>query len=156
MSHLIPIVSTKSDRASRRGRSSDRLGKDQERRIERVYGPRKVGEYGDAVDHLGRDFKWQSKATRAAPPLWLECIGVATFRERLPEYLYKPMGKMAGIGGARLPLVIRSFVHVGTATRDWIFVPSHDWLGLHGFGMPAGFIVIPGDVFLDIHGRDEE
>lgn len=142
--------------ASRRGRSSDRLGKDQERRIERVYGPRKVGEYGDAVDHLGRDFKWQSKATRSLPPKWLDLIGMATHREQVPEYIYRAMGHMSDIGGVRYPLVIRSFVRRGVGTRDWIFVQSHDWLGLHGFGMPAGFIVMPGDIFLELHGRDEE
>jgi hypothetical protein len=141
--------------ASRRGRSSDRLGKDQERRIERVYGPRKVGEFGDAVDHLGRDFKWQAKATRSLPPKWLANILMPTFREQVPQSIWRAAGHMKGIGGTRRPLVIRSYVRQGVATRDWLFVGSWDWLQLHGVGMTAGWIVLPGSDFLDLHGRDE-
>ena len=47
---------------SRKARSSVRMGKDNERRLERVYGPTKVGERGDAIDLIGHFWKWQSKA----------------------------------------------------------------------------------------------
>jgi len=145
--------------ASRRGRSSDRLGKDQERRIESVYGPRKVGEFRDAVDHLGRDFKWQAKSTRKAPPKWLAAISEPTFVEILPSSILDPMAHMMGIGGIRFPLVIRSYVHQGVPTRDWLFVVASQWHRLHG--KPPGhedfgYVVIPGASFLDIHGSDEE
>ena len=150
--------------ASRRGRSADRLGKDQERRIERTYGPRKVGEYGDPVDHLGRDFKWQSKATRGLPPKWLAAITAPMWRPILPKAVLGPMAHMVGIGGARRPLVIRSFVHHGVATRDWLFARDRDWWAFHqGSGAPSGgflvpthgYLVIPGADFLELHGRDE-
>jgi hypothetical protein len=156
-----------SEITSRRGRSSDRLGKDQERRIERVYGPRKVGEFGDAVDHLGRDWKWQSKATRKLPPKWLAAITEPTWRAMVPRSILDPMAHMTGLGGTRLPLVIRSYVHVGVSTRDWLFVVGVDWFCLHGtaslpgfggFVIPGGifgYVVIPGADFLAIHGRDE-
>jgi hypothetical protein len=144
--------------ASRRGMSARRLGGDQERRIERVYGPRKVGEYGDAVDHLGRDFKWQSKATRSLPPKWLAKISEPTWRAELPVSIEHPMQKMGPLGGTRRPLVIRSFVRQGVPTRDWLFFVAWDWWELHMFPvtMPAGYLVIPGADFLEIHGRDSE
>lgn len=141
---------------TRRGRSSDRLGKDQERRIERVYGPRKVGEYGDAVDHLGRDFKWQAKASRSLPPRWLAAITEPTHRDILPRSILEPMAHMRPIGGARSPLLIRSYVRQGVPTQDWMFVTSWDWGELHGWPTILGYAVIPGASFLDIHGRDEE
>lgn len=141
--------------AARRGRSSDRLGKDQERRIERVYGPRKVGEYGDAVDHLGQDFKWQAKATRKEPPKWLAAITEPTWLAIVPKSVLDPMAHMSGIGGMRRPLVIRSYVHQGVPTRDWLFLIWHDWYRLHG-GDPHGYgyIVMPGSAFLELHGPD--
>ena len=143
--------------AQRRGMSAHRLGGDQERRIERVYGPRKVGEYGDACDHLGRDFKWQSKSTRSLPPKWLAAIREPTWFPIVPKYILDPMAHMTGIGGARRPLVIRSYVRQGVATRDWLFVAAHSWLTLHGILPPApGYMVIPGADFLEIHGRDSE
>jgi hypothetical protein len=150
---------------ARRGKSADRLGKDQERRIERVYGPRKVGEYGDAVDHLGRDFKWQAKATRKAPPLWLAAIDEPTWLPIVPKSVLDPMAHMTGIGGARRPVVIRSYVHQGVPTRDWIFLTWVDWYPHHG-GEPwpsgwastwhggFGYVVMPGSAFLDLHGPD--
>jgi hypothetical protein len=154
--------------SSRRGRSSARLGKDQERRIERIYGPRKVGEYGDAVDHLGRDFKWQAKASRQDPPLWLAAIAAPTWRPIVPKSIREPMAHMAGIGGMRRALVIRSYVHHGLPVRDWLFIVGLDWFRLHGtasipgfggFVIPGGaygYVVIPGAAFLEMHGRDEE
>ena len=140
---------------ARRGKSADRLGKDQERRIEREYGPRKVGEYGDAVDHLGRDFKWQAKATRKPPPLWLAAIDAPTWRATVPKWIEEPMFHMLGIGGMRRPLVIRSHVHQGVPTRDWLFVIWRDWYRLHGgdhYGY--GYLVMSGSAFLDLHGPD--
>jgi hypothetical protein len=140
----------------RRGTSARRLGGDQERRIERVYGPRKVGEYGDACDHLGRDFKWQSKATRSLPPKWLAAITEPTWRPILPRWVIDPMAHMAGIGSPRIPLVIRSYVRQGVPTRDWLFVVERYWTLLHGGNYPMGYLVIPGADFLEIHGRDSE
>jgi hypothetical protein len=141
---------------SRRGKSADRLGKDNERRIERVYGPRKVGEYGDAVDHLGRDFKWQAKATRKHPPKWLAAITGPMWLPMLPKSILDPMAHMTGIGGTRMPLMIRSYVHQGIPTRDWLFVVFWDWWRLHGGEGSPGYLVIPGADFLDVHGRDDD
>ena len=141
---------------ARRGKSADRLGKDQERRIERVYGPRKVGEYGDAVDHLGRDFKWQAKATRKLPPKWLAAITEPTRIDGVPESIRRPYEHMASIGGDRYPLVIRSYVRHGVPTRDWMFVSAWHWGTLHNFPATTilGWVVIPGADFLEIHGPD--
>lgn len=100
----------------RRGKSSRRLGGDQERRIERVYGPTKIGERGDPVDHLGKLGKWQSKATRGPVPRWLA----------------DPMTKMAGLYGGRIPLLILSYVRQGVPTEDYIVISGRDWLDLHG------------------------
>jgi hypothetical protein len=145
----------KDEPKSRRGKSSARLGKDQERRIERVYGPVKVGEFGDACDHLGRDWKWQAKATRKDPPAWLAAITAPTWRPMVPKSVLHPMAHMTGIGGTRRPLVIRSYVRHGVATRDWLFVVAADWCALHGGETPPGYLVIPGPDFLAFHGRDE-
>jgi hypothetical protein len=49
---------------AKRGRSAARLGKDQERAFEREHGPRKIGELGDPVDHIGAFGKYQVKSTR--------------------------------------------------------------------------------------------
>ena len=124
------------------------------RRIERLYGPVKVGEFGDAVDHLGRDWKWQSKATRTPPPIWLAAITAPTFRAFLPLAVLEAMEHMAGIGGTRHPLVIRSYVRNGVGTRDWIFVRTRDWRALHGAAINSGYLVIPGPDFLAINGPD--
>jgi len=141
---------------SRRSKSSSRLGKDQERRIERVYGPRKVGEFGDAVDHLGRDFKWQAKASRHEPPAWLAAITEPTSVPSLPLSILGPMARMRALGGTRSELLIRCYVRQGKPTRDWLFVTAWDWGELHGWPTILGYVVIPGASFLDIHGRDEE
>lgn len=99
-----------------KGRSSRRLGGDQERRIERVYGPTKIGERGDPVDHLGRLFKWQSKASRRAAPAWIK----------------GPLERMAGLYGDRIPVLILSFVRPGVKPEDYIVISGRDWLALHG------------------------
>jgi hypothetical protein len=149
---------------ARRGKSSRRLGADQERRIERVYGPRKVGEFGDAVDHLGRLWKWQSKATRAVPPLWLAKISEPTYFAELPAFVASAMSHMDGIAQHLAPLVIRSYVRNGGKaegrTRDWMFVKVADYraeAGLDGAneGAWSGYMVIPGAWWLDHFGRDE-
>ena len=101
---------------SRKGKSSRRLGHDQERRIEKRYGPTKIGERGDPVDHLGVLFKWQSKATRGPVPHWLA----------------DPMAKMEGLYGDRIPLLILSYVRTGVAVEDFVVVRGVDWLALHG------------------------
>lgn len=104
----------------RAGRSARRLGGDQERRIERVYGPMKVGERGDAVDHIGTICKWQSKATRTAPPGWIS----------------GPIARMDGLYGDRLPVLILSFVRPGVPVEDYVLMRGSDWLALHGRDEP--------------------
>jgi hypothetical protein len=143
--------------APRRGRSADRLGKDQERRIERVYGPRKIGEYGDSIDLLGRDFAWQSKATRSDPPEWLAAVDAPVLRH--PTALVATAADaMRPILGTRMPLVIQSFVSHGRPTRDRIWVRAIDWWRMHGATKPheTAWIVMSGETFLEIHGTDEE
>lgn len=141
---------------ARRGKSARRLGTDQERRIERVYGPTKIGERGDPVDHIGRVWKWQAKATRAAPPLWLARITEPAQVSPVPLTVSIPWGRMEAHYLDRRPVVIRSYVHVGTRTRDWLFVgerDAQDYLGLPFERF--GWWVIPGDWWLDHFGRDE-
>jgi hypothetical protein len=111
----------RSDTASRKGRSSRRLGADQERRIERVYGPRKIGERGDAVDHIGTIGKYQSKASRTKPPAWLS----------------EPLHKMDGLYGERVPVLVVSYVRPGVPVEDYIVIRGRDWLALHGRDEPA-------------------
>lgn len=140
------------DTRSRLGKSSSRLGKDQERRIERVYGPRKVGEYGDAIDLLGRDFAWQSKATRSAMPAWLAAVDEPL--ERLPPAIVLVSARaMVPILGTRYPLVIQSWVRHGVPTRDRIWVRGEVWSALHG-GAWRGWLVMSGEHFLRVHGSD--
>jgi len=148
---------------SHRGRSAGRFGKDQERRIERVHGPLKVGEFGDAIDLLGRDFAWQSKASRGRPPVWMSVVTTPVLR--LPTALVTGCAlAMAPIAGARMPLVIQTFVRrdgpKGERTRDWIWVRAVDWWDLHaedGEPVPStvAWLVMSGDAFLQQHGRDE-
>ena len=143
-----------------RGRSSRRLGGDQERRIERLYGPRKVGEFGDAIDHLGSSYKWQSKASRGLPPGWLAIIHEPVWRLDIPKFVKDAMGHMHGLGGTRAPLVIRSFVRQGVSTRDWIFLDDMDWIHAVALGelgaFTHGYVVMSGEAFLAIHGSDEQ
>ena len=100
---------------ARRGKSARRLGGDQERRIERVYGPTKIGERGDPVDHLGRLFKWQSKASRRSVPSLLSAIR-----------------RMDGLYGDRLPVLVLSFVRAGVPVEDFVVMRGRDFLDLHG------------------------
>lgn len=142
--------------APRRGRSAARLGKDQERRIERVYGPRKVGEFGDAIDLLGATFAWQSKATRSPMPAWLAAVDAPVLHA--PTVLVVDAAvAMAPIRGHRLPLVIQPFVS-RTGTTDRIWVRATDWWHLHGGPQPPEptWVVMSGAAFLDLHGRDQE
>lgn len=145
------------DALIRRGRSSRRLGGDTERRIEKVYGPVKIGERGDPVDHIGRVWKWQSKATRALPPKWLAVIDRPVQRSPISMEIAGPYGRMQHLYGTRSPVVIRSFVSRGIRTRDWLFVGEED--ARDHLGLPFetfGWWVIPGDWWLDHFGRDGE
>ena len=146
--------------APRRGRSARRFGSDQERRIERVYGPRKVGEHGDAIDLIGRDFVWQSKATHDDPPAWLASVDGPVIRVA-PSLVVACARAMLPIADGRAPLVIQTFVRSDgpkyQRTRDWIWVRALDWMNLHG-GLATGdtdWVVMRGATFLAIHGRDE-
>lgn len=142
--------------APRRGRSAARLGKDQERRIERLYGPRKVGEFGDAIDLLGEVFAWQSKATRDPMPAWMVAVDQPVLHT--PTALVVTAAEaMDPIRAHRLPLVIQPFVS-RTGTTDRIWVRAGDWWHLHGGPepTPSAWIVMSGTAFLAINGRDEE
>lgn len=139
----------------RRGKSSRRLGGDQERRIERVYGPTKIGERGDPVDHIGRVWRWQAKATRALPPRWLASINLPTPRDP-PSSVADAWNRMSGLYGTRRSVVIRSYVSRGIRTRDWLFVGAEDAVAEFGAVIPyfTGWWVIPGDWWLDHFGSD--
>lgn len=140
---------------ARRGKSSRRLGGDQERRIERVYGPVKIGERGDPVDHLGRVWRWQSKATRQLPPRWIVAIEAPSWLPRLPLGLAGPHVLMDGLYSPRVGVVIRSFVSNGTRTRDWMVIRATDGDELGLERRLAGWYVMSGDWWLDHFGRDE-
>ena len=140
---------------TRKARSSVRLGKDTERRIERIYGPLKVGERGDAIDLLGRDFRWQSKATRSPMPAYL--AAVTTWEAIEPRaWMTRPFDAMEPLHRELRPLLIRSFVRPGVPTRDVIVARSCDWAELHGGPAPmTELMIMTGTYFLDINGRDE-
>lgn len=104
------------DTRSRRGKSSRRLGGDQERRAEKRYGWTKIGERGEKTDLRGRLFKVQSKASRRQPP--------ALIRDTF-----------AGLDATkdgRVPLLLLTFVRPGVPADDYIVIRGSDWLDLHG------------------------
>ena len=138
-----------------RGKSSRRLGSDQERRIERVYGPRKVGEYGDAIDLIGRDFMWQSKATRT-PYLTVPGRGHQVWGlPRAYVSFTRPIEAMLALRQDRMPLLIRSWVQQGRPTTDVLIVRARDWQAFYGSTPRTEYIAMTGAHFLDVHGRDE-
>jgi hypothetical protein len=101
---------------SRRGKSSRRLGHDQERRAERVYGWEKIGERGEKTDLRGRMFKVQQKASRRPPPALIRdtFAGLEATRD------------------GRIPALLLSFIRPGVPTEDYILIRGADWLDLHG------------------------
>lgn len=101
---------------SRRGKSARRLGHDGERRSEKRYGWRKVGESGGIDDLIGRLFVVQQKTTRTAPPLRWKTI----------------FNQLDSRAAGRIPLLLLSFVRHGVDTEDFILVRGRDWLALHG------------------------
>jgi len=137
---------------SRRGRSSDRLGKDNERRIQKVYGPRKIGQYGDPVDHVGRVFKWQSRASRTTPQLWLSRIDAPVSLPDPPEWVTVPLNAMSPYYVELAPLLVRSFVKVGVGTRDWVFLRGIDWVSWAGGTLVVGIVAMRGERFLEQFG----
>ena len=140
---------------AKRARSSGRLGKDQERRIEKLYGPTKVGEFNDAIDLLGRDWKWQAKSTRAAMPLYLAAVDAWEPIEAR-AWMATPIDHMAPLHVELRPLLIRSYVHQGVPVRDVIVVRSTDWAEMHGGPAAVSeLMVMSGSYFLDTNGRDE-
>lgn len=146
------------EQKSRKGTSSRRLGHDQERRIERVYGPRKIGEFGDAIDLIGRDFMWQSKSTRLGAPSMSHPEGI--WAAKSFAYVQRNIDAMLALRQDRAPLLIRSWVRQGVIPTDLIFVRGMDWTLLHGDDVPAdarldGYVAMTGQHFLDVHGRDE-
>ena len=141
-------------------RSDVRLGKDNERRLAKRYGWRKVGQFGDAVDLLGADIKVQSKATRHHIPVWLDALGTTDppmdRLDILPAYASGPLDKMAPLYPERIPVLVRSFIHRGRPTRDFIYIAARHWYALHGYGNPddSGYIVMTGECWLETHGRE--
>jgi ribosomal protein L37E len=105
---------------ARVGKSSRRLGHDGERRSEKRYGWRKVGEFGGITDLEGTLAIVQQKTTRtAAPKRW-----TGIFRQ------------LEARAGGRIPLLLLSFVHQGIAADDYIVIRGQDWLALHGEDKP--------------------
>ena len=114
---------------ARRGKSSRRLGHDGERRSEKRYGWRKVGEFGGITDLEGTLAVVQQKTSRRAPPLRWKSIFAA----------------LEGRAGGRIPLVLLSFVKAGVDTEDFIVIRGRDWLALHGRDEPGGEWLHPYD-----------
>jgi hypothetical protein len=140
-----------------RGKSARRLGSDQERRIERVYGPRKVGEYGDAIDLIGRDFMWQSKSTRGDVPKWARAVQSNRWIRPF-GWIVEPIEAMERLRSDRWPLLIWSWVHAGTRPLDIIVTRFPPWAALHHHPNDGpwedGFMAMTGAYFLDVHGKD--
>jgi hypothetical protein len=140
----------------RKGKSADRLGKEQERRIERVYGPRKVGEFGDAIDLLGRDFMWQSKSTRGLMPGYLYLGQNDLLSMRPLAHVTNPIAAMCRLRSDRMPLLIRSWVRQGVPVTDVVIVRAIDWANLYGpVEGVRDYLAMTGAHFLATHGRDE-
>ena len=101
---------------SRRGKSSARLGKDQERRAEKRYGWEKIGERGEKTDLRGRFAKVQQKATRRAPPVLFRDVfaGLDATRD------------------GRVPLLLLTYIRQGLPAEDYIVMRGETWLELHG------------------------
>lgn len=102
------------DESSRRGRSARRLGADGERRSEKRYGMRKVGEFGGPDDLSNDLFLAQQKTTRRAAPLRWKSIFAA----------------LDARAGGRTPLLILSYVHHGRETEDFVVLRGRDWAAL--------------------------
>lgn len=107
--------------ASKRGRSSARFGKDQERRAERRYGWEKIGERGEGTDLRGSFAEVQMKSTRRQPPVaWARAFA-----------------KLDATKEDRVPLLLLSFVRQGVPATDYVVVRGEDWIALHGIDGPA-------------------
>lgn len=103
----------------RRGKSAARLGKDQERAFEKEHGPRKIGEFGDPVDHIGSFGKYQAKSTR-----------------RPVSTMLRNIDRMDGIYLDKVPLLVQRFVRHGVRTETFITLRLSDWQALHGRDEP--------------------
>lgn len=149
----------KDEARSRQGRTARDRGNRRELYIERKYGPKKVGQFGAAVDNIGRDFKWQSKTTQAEPPMWVTRFADRGITSLLPRRWFTvPMVHMDGVRDDLYPLVIKSWTRQGRPSIDVIVVPVAAWWHLHGDpGIERGnwFLAMTGDHFLEVHGRDE-
>ena len=104
----------------RLGRSNARLGKDQERRSERVYGWEKIGERGQITDLRGRLFKVQQKAHRGHAPATWRGIFAALDQTR----------------DGRIAVLQLSYVRQGVGADDYLVIRGRDWLDLHGRDEP--------------------
>jgi hypothetical protein len=101
--------------AVKRGRSAARLGKDQERDFEKEHGARKIGEFGDPVDHIGPFGKYQVKSTRRPVTARLRHL------DRMDAYYLD-----------KVPLLIERFVRQGVRTETFVTLRLRDWQALHG------------------------
>ena len=119
------------------------------------HGPRKVGEYGDAIDLIGRTWAWQSKATRAPLPRWVSKLDDWAAIEA-HRWITDPIDHMEPIRRDLRPLLIRSWIRPGVRPVDIIIVRVVDWAEEHGCPVPMGeYMAMTGAHFLDCHGRDE-
>lgn len=106
----------KDEAASKRGKSSARFGKDQERRAERKFGWEKIGERGEGTDLRGRFAEVQQRSTRRLPPsMWTTAFA-----------------KLDATKEDRVPLLLLSYVRQGVPAEDFIVIRGADWLELHG------------------------
>ena len=99
----------------KRGRSAARMGKDQERAFEKEHGPRKIGEFGDPVDHIGSFGKYQVKSTR-----------------RPVGPMLRNIDRMDGMYLDRVPVLVQRFVRQGVRTETFVTLRLSDWEALHG------------------------
>jgi hypothetical protein len=155
---------------SKRSRASRSRGNRRELYVQRTYGPVKVGQRGDAIDNIGRTFKWQSKTTQLHPPvdhprcarceipMWVdvvEALGVTPIKPH--AWITVPVKAMEPLHADLKPLLIRSWTRQGVGSTDVIVAYWGDWWRLHGdvIETPSQFVAMSGRYFLDMHGRDE-
>jgi hypothetical protein len=113
--YTCPCGKRRDEAAVRRGRSAARLGKDQERAFEKEHGPRKIGEFGDPVDHIGAFGKYQVKSTRRPVTARLRHID-----------------RMDAIYLDKVPILVERFVRRGVKTETFVTLRLRDWQALHG------------------------
>ncbi len=149
----------KDDAATRKGRNARSRGNRRELYVQRTYGPRKTGQFQDAIDNLGRSWKWQSKTTSLGHwrhvPLWAATLDT-WWPIKSHRWITDPIEHMDPLYPDRYPLLIRSWTFPG-GSLDIIIVRSSDWAALHGPPAPGTeYMAMTGRYFLNINGTDEE